>query len=130
MPKSYWEAQPGAMLTLVKISGHHVPHGSWPWKQGSLEFSPLSSVGDIVSVSVSISLFKPHFRELWTSVDREYRMMAHRPHGARERICFAPSSPSQIVSFRDGCQLFGHDENSFAILLGVGVKCAFLRKEP
>lgn len=117
------------MLTLVKLSGRHVPHGvgsrevwSWPLR----DVCPLwaHECGRHCFILCQHFLLKPHFVELRINVRCECRKTACRPRGERERLCFAPSSPSQIVSFRDGCQVIGHDENSFApVATSQGLLC-------
>lgn len=82
------------------------------------------SVVDIASSPGSTSVLKAPFKELWTYVNCEYRMTALRPHEARGKLCFAPTLPSQFVSFRDGyqvirngCQDGIHDKNSFVTVI-------------
>lgn len=108
--ESYSEALPWAVSDLGKDL--RPSYASWQLatEAGSLEFSSkvipvLCGSKHVVSFPVSTSLLKPHFVALWTSVNCEDGMMAHRPHGAREGLCFALSLPSQFVSFRNGCKL-------------------------
>lgn len=77
---------------------------------GHLCLLQVIDMADIVSFSCSMCLPKPRFMEFWKLC--QWVTTTCRPCGTRENGP-APFSPSQLISFRGGHRVMGH-ENSFA----------------